>query len=326
MLSASVFFYIPDCTDRCCVIRVILKQEVNEMAIYMVDYENVYIEGLNGLDQLTEEDTLHIFYTQNRCGLTFALYEQLIRCRAKVELNEVAVSPRNGDPVKNALDLQLMMFAGYLIGTCRNTDLFIVSKDKDFALGTNFFEHFLSDAEVTLQIVPSIAASMIQPEPEAAPAAETALLYPSADLDEIVDAYLRDTLYDAPQKEEQSSGFAMFCDRYAKDPDAQAPAFIAGAAEPYGVQQAAAVPAVPETDPMIAVQYHNTVRNLLGKGTDEETITTVCDMISSSESLVAFNNALTRYYRDGKKAGAVYHKFKPKFENLRHLSRAARKG
>ena len=49
------------------------------MAIYLVDYENVYIEGLTGMEQLTEEDTLHIFYTHNRCGLTFGLYEQLLQ-------------------------------------------------------------------------------------------------------------------------------------------------------------------------------------------------------------------------------------------------------
>ncbi len=296
------------------------------MAIYMVDYENVYIEGLTGLDQLTEEDTLHIFYTQNRCGLTFALYEQLIRCRAKVELNEVAVSNKNGDPVKNALDIQLMMYAGYLIGTCQNTALYIVSKDKDFALGVRFFEQYLSDAEVTLEIVPSIAASMIQSEPEPAEETDVPSLYNASELDEIVDAYLRETLRETPPVPDKSSGFAMFCDRFAKDPVEQSPAFLAGAADPFGMQTPVELPAEPQPDPMISVQYHNTVRNLLGKGTDEETITTVCDMISSSESLAAFNNALTSYYRDGKKAGAVYHKFKPKFENLRHLSRAARRG
>ncbi len=289
------------------------------MAIYMVDYENVYIEGLNGLDQLTEEDTLHIFYTQNRCGLTFALHEQLIKCRAKVELNEVAVSIRSGDPVKNALDIQLMMFAGYLIGTCRNTDLFIVSKDKDFALGTDFFEHFLSDAEVTLQIVPSIAASKVQPEAETpAPA------YNVTELEEVVDAYLKETLCE-PAPAEASSGFALFCDRYAKDPVTEAPS------EPFRTVNLLSTGQLPpepkeEEPPMFTVQYYNTVRNLLGKKTDDKTVSTVCEMISDSDSLVAFNNALTKYYRDGKKAGTVYHKFKPKFENLRHLSRAARKG
>ncbi len=299
------------------------------MAIYMVDYENVYIEGLTGLDQLTEEDILHIFYTQNRCGLTFALYEQLIRCRAKVELNEVAVSDKNGDPVKNALDIQLMMYAGYLIGTCEHTALYIVSKDKDFGLGVRFFEQYLSDASVTLEIVPSIAASMLAPEPE--PVEEESLadaaMYNASELDEIVDAYLRETLCEAPQPTETKGGFAMFCDRFAKDPEEMPAPFLAGAADPFTARIVPEeIPVQPQPDPMISVQYHNTVRNLLGKGTDEETITMVCDMISSSESLAAFNNALTSYYRDGKKAGAVYHKFKPKFENLRHLSRAARRG
>ena len=115
------------------------------MAIYLVDYENVYIEGLQGVESLTEADRLHIFYTQNRCGLTFGLYEQLISCRAQVQLNEVAVSLKNSDPVKNALDIQLMMFAGYLIGTRQSDAIYIVSRDKDFLLGTEFFQRFIRE-------------------------------------------------------------------------------------------------------------------------------------------------------------------------------------
>ncbi len=291
------------------------------MAIYLVDYENVYIEGLCGIEQLTEADTLHIFYTQNRCGLTFGLYEQLIACKAEVKLNEVAVSPRNGDPVKNALDLQLMLYTGFLIGQKRTDKLYIVSKDKDFLLGTDFYEHYISDNEIALQLVPSIAASLAEPEPLTAPVTEAA---ESPALD-AYDTFLK-SLQEQVERTEQTpaeSSFALFCDKYAKP----------------AVQEEAPVPSAEPSDflplltpmqteeasaPLFSLQYHNTVRNLLGKSTDEETVSRVCEMISVSDDLVAFNNALARYYKDGQQTKQIYHKFKPKFENLRHLSKVRR--
>lgn len=277
------------------------------MAIYLVDYENVYIEGLQGLEQLGEEDTLHIFYTQNRCGLTFRLYEQLTHCRAKVQLNEVSVSLKNSDPVKNALDIQLMMFTGYLIGTKQTEHLYIVSKDKDFQLGTEFYQRFIHDSSIELRIVPSIEASF-QPESVEEPIEEE-----STGLTEVLETLSRDYAYPeflhaVEQQLDAPDSFAAVCDQYAK------PAVLP---EPIGEMQDA---------PMFTVQYHNTVRNLLGKSTDEETVSRVCEIISDSDTLVDFNNGLARFYRDGERAKNVYHKFKPRFEDLRHLSRARNKG
>jgi hypothetical protein len=286
------------------------------MAIYMVDYENVYIEGLRGINELTEADTLHIFYTQNRCGLTFGLYEQLIHSRAKVNLNEVAVSPKNGDPVKNALDIQLMMFAGYLIGSRQSEKLFIVSKDKDFLLGSEFYTQYIHDASISLQIVPSIEASFPEPEPETE-------AKPAEQYDIFVKA-----LQSELDASEPGLSFAMMCDRYAKDttPPPMPPMEDEKELSPSSPVLPPEMTPENSTEPLFTVQYYNTVRNLLGKNTDEETISRVCEMISVSDSLVAFNNALARYYRDGQRAKLVYHKFKPKFENLRQLSRGRKKG
>ncbi len=129
------------------------------MAVYLIDYENVYIEGLQGIENLTEQDSVHIFYTQNRCGLTFDLYRQLISCKAEIHLNEVAMSLKNHDPVKNALDIQLMMFLGYVIGTRQSEKIYIISKDKDFRLGLEFYQKYIQDDAVRLKICDSIEAS-----------------------------------------------------------------------------------------------------------------------------------------------------------------------
>ena len=35
------------------------------MSLFLVDYENVSASGLSGLEKLTEEDVVYIFYTEN---------------------------------------------------------------------------------------------------------------------------------------------------------------------------------------------------------------------------------------------------------------------
>lgn len=299
-----------------------------KMAIYLVDYENVYIEGLSGMEMLTEEDKLHIFYTHNRCGLTFGLYEQLIACKAEIKLNEVSVSPRNGDPVKNALDLQLMMYTGFLIGQKATDKLYIVSKDKDFLLGMDFFTHYITESGLELSLIPTIADAFREDEPEAetdeasfetAPAASPELEAESQ-LQKLVQEYEGQYGSFVRALREPHSSFAQFCDQYAK------PTVSASETDMLTAMLMAGKSSDGTQSPLYSVQYHNTVRNLLGKNTDEETVCRVCDMISASEDLVAFNNALARFYKDGQQTKTIYHKFKPQFEALRHLSKARRKG
>ena len=35
------------------------------MAIYLIDYENVNMDGLNGIQDLSETDQVYIFYSDN---------------------------------------------------------------------------------------------------------------------------------------------------------------------------------------------------------------------------------------------------------------------
>ncbi|MDE5737779.1 MAG: hypothetical protein K2H93_05375, partial [Oscillospiraceae bacterium] len=128
------------------------------MAVYLIDYENVHADGLQGIENLTEPDSIYIFYTKNHCSLTFELYEKLVACQAKINLHEVSMCLRVGDPIKNALDMQLIMFTGYLIGTKQASEIYIISKDKDFLLGTDFYKKYIHDETITLQIIPDIAS------------------------------------------------------------------------------------------------------------------------------------------------------------------------
>ena len=65
--------------------------------VYYVDYENVHA-GVDGIDKLTANDTVRIFYSPKADTMRIAFVEQALRAQAKIELISVDV----GTP--NALD------------------------------------------------------------------------------------------------------------------------------------------------------------------------------------------------------------------------------
>ena len=49
--------------------------------IYLIDYENV--NSVKGVDKLTEEDTVIIFYSKNANLLTFEAHAELMSAKAR---------------------------------------------------------------------------------------------------------------------------------------------------------------------------------------------------------------------------------------------------
>lgn len=100
------------------------------MAYYLIDFENVKSRGMEGVELLTEEDTVCIFYSDNADSMTFDLHRKLNETKADIIYHKVAVG------TKNALDFQLATYLGYLIcGQQRegiHPNYFIVTKDNGF--------------------------------------------------------------------------------------------------------------------------------------------------------------------------------------------------
>ncbi|MDE6501430.1 MAG: hypothetical protein K2L10_05055 [Ruminococcus sp.] len=101
---------------------------------YLIDYENVHQSGLNGIEKLTENDRIIIFYTTNAETLTFSVYEKIILSKAEIQLYKVQCGG------KNALDFQLSTFLGYILGKNPDTDCNIVSNDKGYEYVRNFWK------------------------------------------------------------------------------------------------------------------------------------------------------------------------------------------
>lgn len=100
------------------------------MAYYLIDFENVKSRGMEGVELLTEEDTVCIFYSDNADSMTFDLHRKLNETKANIIYHKVAVG------TKNALDFQLATYLGYLICGQQNEGIhpnyFIVTKDNGF--------------------------------------------------------------------------------------------------------------------------------------------------------------------------------------------------
>lgn len=111
------------------------------MAIYFIDFENVNCDGLEGIDKLREEDTVHLFYSASANKITFKLHLLISTCKAKFCYHEVKTGK------KNALDFQLVTFLGFLVGKNKNEQYLIVSKDEGFSFVVDFWKE--QQVEVT---------------------------------------------------------------------------------------------------------------------------------------------------------------------------------
>ena len=59
------------------------------MRYYLVDYENVKEEGLEGMENLTSKDCLVIFYSKNANKITINQLQKIQKAKCKVEYIEI---------------------------------------------------------------------------------------------------------------------------------------------------------------------------------------------------------------------------------------------
>ena len=95
---------------------------------FLVDYENVSDGGLHGFFDLTGDDTVALFYTQNANKISIDFFEVAMRSDKAANIAFIKVNPGN-----QALDLQLASYLGALMASAEDGCAFyIVSKDKGF--------------------------------------------------------------------------------------------------------------------------------------------------------------------------------------------------
>lgn len=110
------------------------------MKTYLVDFENVKSKGLSGIDRLTDEDHVIIFYSENSDTISFEMHCMVLQAKAEVDYIKVRVGG------KNALDFQLSTLLGYLVAKGDNTHIFVISNDKGFDKLHDFWENTFDDS------------------------------------------------------------------------------------------------------------------------------------------------------------------------------------
>lgn len=129
---------------------------------FLVDYENVQVHGLIGLDKLRESDAVTIYFSKNADTISFELHMALNECRARIDFQKV------GTGVKNALDFQLSSQLGYIINQNivagnKNVRYYIVSKDNGFSCLGSFWEKFGAEVEMIRCIDHAISPPKSEP-------------------------------------------------------------------------------------------------------------------------------------------------------------------
>ena len=132
------------------------------MAVYLIDFENVTSAGISGVQKLTKEDKVYIFYTANAANMSFAAHLNLLSSPAEIIYYNVSSGG------KNALDFQLSSFLGYLISQGKEKQFYIISNDKGYEHVKNFWELSGMADGVTINGSPSVNRTLALEKPFAA--------------------------------------------------------------------------------------------------------------------------------------------------------------
>lgn len=103
------------------------------MAIYLIDYENTGVKGLAGIEKLSEEDQIILFYGPKTGSIPFDEHVKISQSASHVEYIKTMKT------AKNYLDFQLTTYLGYLIASTPVREYHVVSKDSGYDSVVDFW-------------------------------------------------------------------------------------------------------------------------------------------------------------------------------------------
>ena len=167
-----------------------LKTQNTDRKIFLIDFENVHEKGLEGIGELSPDDAVHLFYTKNASKISLDILSEV---KAKLAFHKVNVG-------KQSLDMQLVSYLGYLIGTVgHDPEYIIISNDTGFGNTLSFW----GDKKVRLSQAPMMC--LFEPTPvshaAAVPAAPASSLPPET---AVSDAVQTETDQDIPVPVQQA--------------------------------------------------------------------------------------------------------------------------
>lgn len=122
------------------------EEDVEFERYFLIDYENVNREGLNGITKLLETDCVKIYYSNAAETLTFGLHRRINESKAHFDYIKVQI------PIKNAVDCQIVFDIQDLTKKYGNAEYIIVSRDTDFDKAIKYFTSRNLKVEKVLEI------------------------------------------------------------------------------------------------------------------------------------------------------------------------------
>lgn len=114
-------------------IKIERRIEMKRNKIYLIDSENININGIKELLSLDEiMRKIYIFYTKNSQSIKWADMEIILQCSGQIHLIDCFTGT-------NALDFQLVSFMGTLICKAPKSEYIIVSDDKGYDACVSFW-------------------------------------------------------------------------------------------------------------------------------------------------------------------------------------------
>lgn len=123
--------------------------------IFLVDGDNNIGTGLKGIDMLSEQDTVLIFYQK---GLTLTKIQKL--CAGTAADVQYIESVRGG---KNSIDFQIITELGVLVGKREADYAYVISQDKGYAASIDALQARYANAFQEVALRPSIEACLHLP-------------------------------------------------------------------------------------------------------------------------------------------------------------------
>ncbi len=123
--------------------------------IFLVDGDNNIATGLKGIDMLSEQDSVLIFYQKS---LPLAKIQKL--CTASKADVQYIESVRGG---KNSIDFQIITELGVLVGKREADYAYVISQDKGYAASIESLQARYADAFQEVALRPSIESCLYLP-------------------------------------------------------------------------------------------------------------------------------------------------------------------
>jgi len=129
------------------------------LSTYLIDFENVGSDGLDGVSELTEKDNVIIFYSINSNKISIEIHQAICSSHAKFEYFRISSGG------KNALDFQLATYLGYLISANNNDNYYIISKDMGYQHILKFWKNKIEGLDMNASVICKCSISH-DPEPD----------------------------------------------------------------------------------------------------------------------------------------------------------------